>query len=124
MCFITRRNEFKIAEKPIRVYKWLNGKHAPIRNYTYHKGLNVPESAIVESMQIKSGYGYYGGVLHCFKNACGIEFHHMITMYIPVGAQYNDEGCSGCYHEVISTALYWPKNIFERIWYYFISKKY
>lgn len=124
MCFYTEKNQFKIAEKPIRVYKALNGRYSPIRDYTYCKGLNFPESTIVESVGITSGYCYYGGVLHCYKNKCKNNYYQIITMYIPVGAKYNDEGCRYSSYEVISTALYWPKNIFERVWYYFISKKY
>lgn len=116
MCFYTRRNKFKIAEKPIRVYKCINENgSAPIQDYTYRKGLNIPESTIVECEIIKLIYLYSGGVLHCFKHKPKIKFYRIITMYIPVDAQYNDEGCSASYNEVISTALYWPKNIFERI---------
>ena len=120
MCFTTQRNQFKIAEKPIRVYKVLIGRSSSIQYYIYCKGLNVPESTIVESVQTRSVYNYFGGVLHCFKNKC----KKMVTMYVPVGAEYNDEGCGISSNEVISTALYWPKNIFEQIWYYLHSKKY
>ena len=45
-------------------------------------------------------------------------------MYVPSGAIYNDCGVENSYDELITNALYWPKNIFERIYYYIISKKY
>lgn len=128
MCFYSRTNKFKIAIRPIRVYKWLSVcNKSPFFNYEYQKGLNVPNTKPRFKKPIDNClyYSYTAGVLHAFKNG----HFNSVEMYIPIGARYNDNGILvygdiDCRDHIISTKLYWPKNKFEAWWYNLISKKY
>ena len=125
MCFFSKTKKLKRAIRPIRVYKWLTAYNtSPFFCYDYHKGMNVPKEKIID-VTFKFSYRIFtSGVLHALKQ----KDRYGIKMYIPIGAKYNDEGVStcdkDCRREIISTALYWPKNKFEKWWYNLISKKY
>ena len=127
MCFFTNTNKFKIAKRPIRVYKWLtNDDVSPFYGYNYHKGLNTPIEKTIKERYIFPYIVFESGVLHGFKKRCMNS--DLVKMYITKGANYNDNGIHSLYQdsrdEIISTALYWPKNKFEAWWYNLISKKY
>lgn len=124
MCFFASTNKFKIAKRPIRVYKWLTNNVSPFYGYNYHKGLNTPTEKTIKEKYIFPYIVFESGVLHAFKK----QYPNSVEMYIPKGAKYNDNGIDGLYQnsgdEIISTALYWPKNKFEKWLYNLISKKY
>lgn len=121
MCFWTNTSKFKIAKRPIKVYKWLIDNKTPFYEYTYHKGLNKPLQREIDLETIVGNYCFRAGVLHCYKKVKSLS---IIPMYILKGTKYNDCGIQSSANEIISTALYWPKNKFEEWWYSLISKKY
>ena len=126
MCFYSNTNKFKIAIRPIRVYKWLSNGYtqSPVYNYIYQKGSNVPKEKIILESEKYPYYSFGMGVLHAFKK----NHFSSVEMYIPIGAKYNDDGAItsdlDCRDQIISTKLYWPKNKFEKWLYNLISKKY
>lgn len=126
MCFWTNTNKFKIAKRPIRIYKWLTNNVSPFYGYYYYKGLNIPIQKTIDEKHSFPYIVFGSGVLHGLKKR--YSGSNLVKMYIPKGAKYNDNGVDALYedsrNEIISTALYWPKNKFEEWWYNLISKKY
>lgn len=117
MCLLISNwsSSFKIADKPVKVYKVLSRKGtAPYYpDFKYKPGLNV---AMGKPECVDMGNRYlaiYGGFLHAYatKSAASdrvfyksSRFNQVIEMYIPAGTQYYDNGI-----EIASPVLEWPE---------------
>ena len=119
---------YKQIWTPFRGSKFGYAIHRPV--FAYKRGMNVP---IGKSVGMATRTGMDGtqmlvsyGVLHAYKNT--LIFHEFIyathyceVMFIPPGYEYNDEGIDKSSYEIIVKALYWPKNIWDLIKWWFKS---